>query len=293
MKSALSPGVSGAGAVAGTVAPAFAIWEEIAARLSLSACSRDSSASSARWRSACGRLQLGEARLGLIARGGDFALLDRDRVARLLDPQADRLHPPHRGLGLVAQPLDPLGDRVVVVLDLAQVVGPRAHLRPARRLEHHVQHVGAARLVDRDQALAQHDQRPAQPGPDLGPGAASPPPASRSLGPARPAWRPARPRSRPGAGAAPRLRRSSSRSRRSARRSTPRARSGSAARRRACPARRRISPAGSRPARWPSPATSAQRAAQQRRGQQQASGVARERGAHRSARRLTKSPKNC
>ena len=125
---ALSPGVSGAGAAgrpaAGSRPVALAICSEIAARLSLSACSRDSSASSASRRCGLRRLQFGEARLGLGARGGDFALLDGDRVARVLRSRArDRRHPLDRGARFVAQPLDPAGDRVVVVLDLAQVFG--------------------------------------------------------------------------------------------------------------------------------------------------------------------------
>ena len=90
MYSALSPGVSGAGAAAGAGAPEEASCSEIAERLSLSACERDSSSSSCRLARGLRFLQFGEARLG----GGpglrDFTLLDRDRVARVLDCAARR-----------------------------------------------------------------------------------------------------------------------------------------------------------------------------------------------------------
>ena len=130
MYSALSPGVSGAGVPVGAGAPEAASCSEIAARLSLSACSRDSSASSVLLALRLGFLEFGEARRGFGAGGGGFALLDRDRVARFLQLQADRRHPLDRGLRFVAQPLDPAGDRVVVVLDPAQVFGADAGLRP-------------------------------------------------------------------------------------------------------------------------------------------------------------------
>ena len=132
MKSALWPGVSGAGAEAGAGAPLLAICSEIEARLLLSAEERDSSSSSAGLARGLRFLELGEAGLGGIAGAGDFALLDRDRVAGLLDLEADGGHPLDRGPRFVAQALDPGRDRVVVFLDLAQVVGAGVDFRPAR-----------------------------------------------------------------------------------------------------------------------------------------------------------------
>src|SRR5689334_11210709 len=80
------------------------------------------------------RLQLGEARLRFFAGGGDFALLDGDRVARFLDLRTHGGHPLDGGAGLVAQRPDPGGNRVVIALDLIEVFGAGAHLRPARRV---------------------------------------------------------------------------------------------------------------------------------------------------------------
>ncbi len=113
-----------------------------------------------------GRLQFVEPFPGAGAGGGRFALLDGDRVARFLDLAPDPGHPFHRGLGLVAQRLDPAGDGVVVVLDLAQVVGAGVDFRPAGRFEDDVDDVGLAGLIDRDQPFAQHLERPAQTRPD-------------------------------------------------------------------------------------------------------------------------------
>jgi hypothetical protein len=95
-----------------------------------------------------------------------FALLGGDRVARLLQLQPDRRHPLDRGLRFVAQPLDPVGDRVVVALDAAEVFGAGVDLRPALRVDDDAEHVGAARLVHVDQPFAQRLERPAQARPD-------------------------------------------------------------------------------------------------------------------------------
>ena len=136
------------------------------ARLSLSACERDSSPSRVSRRSAWAAFSSSKRSLALGAGGGRFALLDGDRVARFLDLAPDPGHPFHRGLGLVAQRLDPAGDGVVVVLDLAQVVGAGVDFRPAGRFEDDVDDVRLAGLIDRDQPFAQHLERPAQTRPD-------------------------------------------------------------------------------------------------------------------------------
>ncbi len=113
-----------------------------------------------------GGLELGEAGLGLLARLGRFPLLDGDLVAGVLDLEANRGHPLHRRAGLVAQRLDPGGNGVVVFLDLVEVAGASVDFRPARRVEDDVEHVGAAALVDRDEAVAQHVEGALQSGPD-------------------------------------------------------------------------------------------------------------------------------
>ena len=226
---ALSPGVSGAGVpVAGAGAPVvLAICSEIEARLSLSASSRDSSVSIAARRSAWADFSSAKRASASARAAATSLLLDRDRVARIFDLRAHGGHPLDRGARFVAQALDPDGDRVVVLLDLVEVVGAGVDFRPAGRVEHDVEHVGAARLVDRDEAFAQDAERALQAGAHRGQVALV---GFELFGRARrvrPAWRRVRPRPRPAAGAAPRLRRSSSRSPCSVRRSSPPARSGS------------------------------------------------------------------
>ena len=143
------------------------ICSEIEERLSLSACDWDSSSSSVAWRAAWASFSSAKRASASALGRGDFFLLGGDRVAGALDLRPHGGHSLDRRLRFVAQPLDPAGDRVVVRLDPVQVPGARVELRPARRFEHRVEHVGVARLVDRDQAFAQDAEGAVQPFADV------------------------------------------------------------------------------------------------------------------------------
>ena len=168
MYSALWPGVSGAGAEAGAGDPVAAICSEIEERLLLSADDCDSSSSRAAWRAAWASLSSAKRAAASARAAATSRSLTAIASRASLISQPDGGHPLDRGTRFVAQALDPGCDRVVVALDLAQVVGAGADFRPARRFEHDVEHVGAARLVNRDEPFPEHLERPLQACPDLG-----------------------------------------------------------------------------------------------------------------------------
>src|SRR6476646_683396 len=112
-------------------------------------------------------LQFVETGRSFLAGGGGFALLGGDRVAHFFDLGALLVEPFDRRADLVAQRLHPVDDRVVVFLDLAQVIRLRRHLAPVFGFEDRVRDVRRSRLVDRDEPLAQHPHRPLQLRPHL------------------------------------------------------------------------------------------------------------------------------
>ncbi len=89
---------------------------------------------------------------------GERLLFGGDRVARRFDPVLCGAQAGDGALHLIAQFAHPPDHRFVEPVDPAQVLGAVDQLFVATRFDQHVEDVGRARLVDRDQVLAQGDR---------------------------------------------------------------------------------------------------------------------------------------